>query len=39
LTKLEKYQRRAVIFVNGDYSREISVTSMLTNQTGQHYNK
>ena len=39
LTKLEKYQRRAVIFVNGDYSREICVTSMLTNQTGQHYNK
>ena len=29
LTKLEKYQRRAVIFVNGDYSRESSVTSML----------
>lgn len=29
LTKLEKYQHRAVIFVNGDYSRDSSVTSML----------
>ena len=30
LTKLEKYQRRAVIFVNGDNSKESSVTSMLS---------
>ena len=29
LTKLEKYQRRAARFVNEDYSRESSVTSML----------
>jgi hypothetical protein len=26
---LNTYQRRAVIFVNGDYSKESSVTSML----------
>jgi hypothetical protein len=29
LSKLEKYQCCAVIFVNGDYSKESSVTSML----------
>jgi hypothetical protein len=33
LIKLEKYQRRAVIFVNGDYSGESSVTSMLNEPT------
>jgi hypothetical protein len=29
INKLEKCQRRAARFVNGDYSRESSVTSML----------
>jgi hypothetical protein len=30
INKLEKWQRRAARFVNGDYSRESSVTSMLS---------